>query len=103
LPAYASLVDRLNRFPQGAPPSDTLLRILKMLFVRRRLGWWRCCRSAPSPPSHASRVWKLDLAETQKDARRTLAERAILLDMQTPAGHHPTCCRRRWPASSSSP
>ena len=27
---YAGLVDRLNRFPQGAPPSDLLYSILKM-------------------------------------------------------------------------
>jgi hypothetical protein len=29
---HASLVDRLNRFPQGAPPSEVLFRILAMLF-----------------------------------------------------------------------
>ena len=29
------LVDRLNRFPQGAPPSDTLYEILEMLFSER--------------------------------------------------------------------
>ena len=30
--AYNKLVDRLNRFPQGAPPSELLTKILKMLF-----------------------------------------------------------------------
>ena len=29
---YTELVDRLNRFPQGAPPSETLYQILKILF-----------------------------------------------------------------------
>ena len=29
---YAELVERLNRFPQGAPPSDTLYKILQILF-----------------------------------------------------------------------
>jgi hypothetical protein len=32
---YVDLVDRLNRFPQGAPPSDTLYKILAMLFSER--------------------------------------------------------------------
>ena len=30
--AYAQLSDRLNRFPQGAPPTDRLFRILALLF-----------------------------------------------------------------------
>ena len=30
--AYSDLVDRLNRFPQGAPPSELLNKILKVLF-----------------------------------------------------------------------
>lgn len=32
---YENLVERLNEFPQGAPPSDTLYKILEMLFTER--------------------------------------------------------------------
>jgi hypothetical protein len=32
---YQELVERLNRFPQGAPPSELLFRILGMLFSER--------------------------------------------------------------------
>jgi len=32
---YTELVERLNRFPQGAPPSDTLYKILQILFSER--------------------------------------------------------------------
>lgn len=32
---YADLADRLNRFPQGAPDSALLFRILEMLFSSR--------------------------------------------------------------------
>jgi ferredoxin len=32
---YVELVDRLNRFPQGAPPSESLYRILSLLFTER--------------------------------------------------------------------
>ena len=35
---YQQLVARLNRFPQGAPPSDVLYGILKMLFSEREAG-----------------------------------------------------------------
>ena len=33
--AYENLTDRLNRFPQGAPPSETLYKILKILFSEK--------------------------------------------------------------------
>ena len=33
--AYSMLVNRLNRHPQGAPESELLYRILKMLFSQR--------------------------------------------------------------------
>ena len=36
--AYRGLADRLNRFPQGAPPSEVLFQILKMLFSEREAG-----------------------------------------------------------------
>ena len=32
---YEQLVERLNRFPQGAPPSDLLYAILKTLFTKK--------------------------------------------------------------------
>ncbi len=32
---YSSLVDRLNRYPQGAPPSQLLYRILALLFSQK--------------------------------------------------------------------
>ncbi len=33
--AYQRLTERLNRFPQGAPPSESLFRILSILFSER--------------------------------------------------------------------
>ena len=36
--AYVALADRLNRFPQGAPPSDLLYRILGILLSEREAG-----------------------------------------------------------------
>ena len=37
-PGYSGLMDRLNRFPQGAPPSELLNKILKMLFSEKEAG-----------------------------------------------------------------
>jgi len=33
--SYQQLAERLNRFPQGAPPTERLYRILAMLFSER--------------------------------------------------------------------
>ncbi|HPR88989.1 MAG TPA: (Fe-S)-binding protein, partial [bacterium] len=33
--AYQNLVERLNRFPQGAPPSELLDKILQLLFTEK--------------------------------------------------------------------
>lgn len=32
---YRQLVERINRFPQGAPPPDLLYRIFELLFSER--------------------------------------------------------------------
>ncbi|TFG67488.1 MAG: (Fe-S)-binding protein, partial [Anaerolineales bacterium] len=34
-PGYTSLVERLNRAPQGSPPSENLNKILSILFTER--------------------------------------------------------------------
>jgi ferredoxin len=76
---YRDLVDRLNRFPQGAPPSDLLDRILRILFTEREAGLVSALPIKPFTLATAARVWKTTPAE----ARRTLdalAERALLLD-----------------------
>jgi hypothetical protein len=35
---YTELAERLNRYPQGAPPSETLYKIQKILFGEREAG-----------------------------------------------------------------
>jgi Na+-translocating ferredoxin:NAD+ oxidoreductase RNF subunit RnfB len=77
--AYRDLADRLNRFPQGAPPSDVLFAILKLLFSEREAGLVALLPLRPFTAEDAAARWKVDAAE----ARRTLdalASRAILLD-----------------------
>ncbi len=76
---YRDLVDRLNRFPQGAPPSALLDRILRILFTEREAGLVSSLPIKPFSAETAARAWKT----TPDEARRTLdalAERALLLD-----------------------
>lgn len=78
---YERLVDRLNRFPQGAPPSDTLYQILSMLFSEREAGLVALLPIKPFDARTAARAWKMELAEARK-VLETLASRAILVDVE---------------------
>ncbi len=78
---YAELVERLNRFPQGAPPSDTLYKILKILFSEREAQLVAVLPIKPFSAEKASRVWQMDLTETRK-VLDELSSRAILVDIE---------------------
>ncbi len=82
---YEQLTDRLNRYPQGAPPSDVLYAILKMLFSEREAGLVARLPIRPFTARRAARSWKLPLAETT-GILEELAGRAILLDMENGDG-----------------
>lgn len=77
---YSRLVDRLNRFPQGAPPSELLFKILKMLFSEKEAKLVANLPIKPFTAEKASGIWKMDLASTQK-VLETLAGRGILVDI----------------------
>jgi len=78
---YVDLVDRLNRFPQGAPPSDTLYKILAMLFSEREAAVVSQLPIKPFTAAKASKILKLDLVET-RNILDELAGRAILIDVE---------------------
>jgi len=77
---YSRLVERLNKFPQGAPPSDTLFAILKMLFSEREAQYVSMLPIKPFTAKKAGKIWKLDITETQ-NILDELASRAILVDI----------------------
>ncbi|MEJ2635531.1 MAG: 4Fe-4S dicluster domain-containing protein [Calditrichia bacterium] len=79
--AYTRLTERINRFPQGAPPSELLFKILSMLFSEKEAGLVAQLPIKPFTAQKASRIWKLDLAATRKILDE-LAGRAILLDTE---------------------
>ncbi len=78
---YTELVDRLNRFPQGAPPSETLYKILSMLFSEREAAVVALLPIKPFTAPKAAKILKMDLTETRK-VLDELASRAILLDTE---------------------
>jgi ferredoxin len=82
---YESLVDRLNRMPQGAPPSDALYGILKLLFSEREAGLVALLPIKPFTATDAAIAWKTSESEARK-VLDELAGRAILLDALSPDG-----------------
>jgi len=79
--SYSGLVERINRFPQGAPPSDLLNKILKILFSDREAQLVSLLPIKPFDAEKASRIWNLDLNETRKILDK-LAGRALLVDVE---------------------
>jgi len=79
--AYTSLVDRLNRFPQGAPPSKTLYEILKILISEREAGLIAQLPIKPFKIADAARRWNLSQVQSQKILDE-LTSRAILVDVE---------------------
>jgi ferredoxin len=78
---YRRLVDRLNRFPQGAPPSELLHGILEILFSPREAELVAQLPIKPFRTATAAKAWGVSLAEASRVLEQ-LASRAILLDLE---------------------
>ena len=78
---FTALVDRLNRFPQGAPPSETLYKILNILFSEKEARLVALLPIKPFTARQAAEIWKISLVEAQ-NILDGLADRAILVDSQ---------------------
>jgi formate hydrogenlyase subunit 6/NADH:ubiquinone oxidoreductase subunit I len=76
---YSKLVERLNRFPQAAPPSESLNKILRILVSEREADLISLLPIKPFTADKAARAWKMNLADTQK-VLDGLASRAMLVD-----------------------
>ena len=78
---YRDLVKRLNLFPQGAPPSRLLYRILEILFSEREARHVALLPIRPFTVRTASKLWNLSLAESER-LLESLAGKGILLDIE---------------------
>jgi len=79
--SYERLTNRLNLFPQGAPPSDLLYQILALLFSTEEAELVAALPIKPFTAELAARNWKVSVAEAEKTLQR-LAGRALLVDIQ---------------------
>jgi len=77
---YQNLGERLNRHPQGAPPTDLLYRILAMLFSEREAGLVAQLPIKPFTARKAAGIWRMKEFDAQS-VLDALAGRAILLDI----------------------
>ena len=77
--AYKQLTDRLNLYPQGAPPSATLYRILQLLFSEAEAALVASLPIKPFTARKAARLWKKPEAEAGRILDQ-LAGRGILVD-----------------------
>lgn len=77
---YTSLIHRLNRFPQGAPPSELLYKILALLVNEREAGLLGQLPVLPFTAAKASHIWNMREVEAAR-ILENLADRALLLDV----------------------
>ncbi|MDT8717518.1 4Fe-4S dicluster domain-containing protein [Clostridium sp. 19966] len=82
--AYKSLEERLNRFPQGAPPSETLYKILSMMFTKEEAALVAQLPIKSFNIKTASRIWKMDETKTAH-ILDSLASKALILDLECEA------------------
>ena len=77
--AYQRLTERLNRFPQGAPPSELLTKILMILFEKQEAELVSLLPIRPFTAKRAARIWNMSESEAKKFLNR-FAEKALLVD-----------------------
>ena len=82
---YDRLTERLNRFPQGAPPAESLFQILKILFSDREAALVSVLPIRPFTAVRAAGIWKVSEAEA-RNTLETLASRALLVDWEGEGG-----------------
>jgi len=79
--SYYKLAERINRFPQGAPPTELLFKILKILFSEREAGLVSLLPIKPFNTRKAAGIWKLKEDEAHR-ILSDLADRGILTDAE---------------------
>jgi formate hydrogenlyase subunit 6/NADH:ubiquinone oxidoreductase subunit I len=76
---YDRLVERLNRAPQGAPPSERLFQILRLLVSEEEAGLLAQVPIRPFTARRAAALWGVSEARARQ-VLDALADRAMLLD-----------------------
>ena len=77
--AYKNLEERINWFTQGAPPSETLYKILQVLYTEKEAKWVALLPVRPFTLKKAAKIWGTTEAKAEKLLDR-LCEKALLVD-----------------------
>ena len=77
--AYRNLEDRINWFTQGAPPSETLTKILHVLFTEKEAKWVAKLPIRPFSLKKAAQLWGTSEAKAEKLLDH-LCEKGLLVD-----------------------
>lgn len=78
--SYEQLVNRLNKYPQGAPASESLYKILEILFSKREAELVAMLPIRPFEISTAAKRWSVSYLEAA-GVLEELAKRAVLIDI----------------------
>ena len=77
--AYRYLEDRINWFTQGAPASETLTKILEVLFTEKEAKWVAMLPIRPFTLKKAAKIWGTTEAKAEKLLDR-LCEKGLMVD-----------------------
>ena len=77
--AYRNLEDRINWFTQGAPASETLTKILQVLFTEKEAKWVAKLPIRPFSLKKAAQLWGTSEAKAEKLLDH-LCEKGLLVD-----------------------
>jgi Na+-translocating ferredoxin:NAD+ oxidoreductase RNF subunit RnfB len=82
---YRKLSERINRFPQGAPPTELLFQILEVLFTPAEAELVALLPIKPFTAETAARLWKKPESEA-RNILEALASRGMMLDIDSRHG-----------------
>ena len=83
--SYRRLSERINRFPQGAPPTKLLFQILEVLFTPSEAELVALLPIKPFTAETAARLWKKSETEA-RNILEALASRGMMLDIDSDRG-----------------
>ncbi|MCU0821272.1 MAG: 4Fe-4S dicluster domain-containing protein [Spirochaetes bacterium] len=77
---YRKFAERIDKLPQGAPPSSLLFDILKILMTESEAGLLSLLPMKPFKGEKAAVIWKKSIAET-KNILDNFADRGLIMDI----------------------
>ena len=77
--AYKNLSDRINWFTQGAPASETLYKILQVLYSEKEAKWVALLPVRPFTVKKAAKIWQTSEYKAERLLDH-LCEKALLVD-----------------------